>query len=487
MPLAGCLAGGEFDGAVRNLAGTGTFRGARLAFVHDGISPEQRYRYAVALDGDLVKVLQDGEFEGRIESIPPGVHRIEVLPIREDVRRIPDMHGHDYGRRAFVRWDRNTEPDVRSYRVERLIGATWTPEGTVSIVDLFARYCVAPDAGTGSGKLTLSGGWSGDAVNAEYTIEIVTEVAMTGAGELRHNLRGDWETVPFVPGVPVYLPFGVVLLLEGLPAAFDDGDTWTFFVGPRNWFASGDLEEGTHSFRVIALDAAGNESDPSDTVNVAIIYAPGDVTNIAAEMDSGDVVLSWTLPPDGDLNAVLIYSNFSLMFGTLGELVIETGAWAVLAANATGHTFTPAVPGVWRFYVRTRDTAGRLSESIELVEIDTTGIPADVELREPEQVLVTATAGGTFALSWEYPIPGDVTEFHIYRNEDPEAPEFDTPVAVVAYPALTATGLVPESASVWYTVRASDGTYETANVDLHEGVPDDEAPDAPENPLGVPN
>jgi len=61
------------------------------------------------------------------------------------------------------------------------------------------------------------------------------------------------------------------------------------------------LADGTWTFTVVSYDAAGNATTPpAAEASVALAGTPRPPTNAAAEDDSGDVKLTWTLSADDD-------------------------------------------------------------------------------------------------------------------------------------------------------------------------------------------
>lgn len=484
------IAASRYDGYIAGLRASSTFGGLRFSFRHVGIVEEQRFRYAVVLDGELTMLLQDAEFNGRIDGVTPGVHRLEIIPLRDDVRRIPDFHGHQYGRKAFLVWPSVADEDLRGYQIFGDGGSGTvdydTPLATVSRMVVTPRWGSPPDTGTGVGRLTVGGIWTRDAINKTF------HVRASGPGKFQHDIAGDWSSeLEWLPQLSNYLPGGIVVAFEDLATAYEAGDSWEIKVGPISYWGGGELPEGTYLFAVKSLDAAGNASADATTERaIVIIHKPNDVTGASVEFAAGDIGLAWTLPADDDLASILIYSNFSRLFGRLQESVIETGPWMELAGDETDYVFTPAVAGVWQFVIRTKDVAGRISESIKIVDVDTTGLPDGVQLNVPENVIVTPIADGLLRVTWSYAISGglDASSFAIYRNTDPEAPVFDDPEDVVIWELLEAQGeiitlsqdLGPETTPVYFTVRArSAGGLETSNTDLHLGTPDAGPPATP--------
>jgi hypothetical protein len=318
-------------------------------------------------------------------------------------------------------------------------------------------------------------------------------------GRFRHDVLGAWSAWQALPaaGGESLLSYGVRVRFDDAPGAYDDGDEFAIEVGPPREWDSEELAEGTWRFAVTARDAAGNESAALDAVELEIIHLPDPVSGLTVSWDGDEVALSWT-PPAG-IAAVDIYSNYSLDFEALQPGIIEEWPWVSEGGSATDHVFVPAVDGLWRFYVRTRDSAGRRSESVEAVEASTTAPPTGVALTDPVVLAVVPTAGGTFRVVWMYILEGgqDVATFRVYANADAGAPVFVTPAATVNATTLglgrfgvaeieAATGAF--GGPRWFTVRAVDGDgNETNNVDLTMGVPDATAPALAGELLGVTN
>ncbi len=496
MMLAGELAAGgaSLDGTIEGVEVRVENGGVVVSWEHVGVDGEETgHRIVVTLDGDVVAALPAGSTSYSFAGLDDGEHRVDVYLVREETIGLPDFHGTDYGRRAWLSWPASTSSDCRGYAIYTNGGTgTVDTDEAVAVVDeigVHERWAAGPDSGTGTGRVTILGSWRGVDVNATYSVKIVE------GQKFQHNLSGSWSTAQaFVEGGTYDLGNGALVRFESAASLYDVDDTWTFRVGPPVSWLSGELAEGTHQFQVAARDAAGNESSLLAAVDVVIIHRPGAVSGLAATWDGTEITLAWTLPDDEDLAAVRIYSNESLMFGTLADRVIESGPWSVEAADATGKTFTPSVDGVWRFLVRTVDTAGRESDSAEIVTVDTSDIGSAVALRVPEAVTVTPIAGGKVLVEWNYPTEdgGDLEHFNVYVGET-DPPSFtsatdtveasDEPGPIVAYSwksdVLAGTRYI--------VVRASDGEVETQNTIAVEAVPDADAPSLSGTITGVAN
>lgn len=485
--LAGEVIAGEglADGVIADVRVIASNGGAHVTWEHNEVT-DSDHRLAVTLDGDLVAVLPAGSDSIDLTAIADGEHRIEIHAIRAEATAIPDLHGADYGKTAFIKWPASSSGDLASYKVYQ------DSEHVATLDDIIVHgsYGSGPTSGTGTGRVSIYGAWTGATpTNGTFAVKV------TSAGYFSHNMSGSWSTPrTFAENGSYELTSGVVVRFESPATSYDTDDQFSFQVGPPVSYRSDELDEGSHTFTVSAVDAAGNESATLTAITIETIYRPGDVTSLDASWDGTQIALSWALPSDGDLAAVLIYSNYSNLFATLQDDVIETGAWTSKASDATGHTFTPPASGTWKFYVRTMDTSGRISDNVEMLTVDTTAISDALTLSTPEAVTVTPIAGGKLRVSWQYPwtTSDDCTEFRIYLNADEENPVFTTPTDTSA---ATNTGTITEYSwdsdvlpgTRWATVRASDGTNETANTDLTEGEPDATAPTLSGSLGGTPN
>lgn len=107
------IGGGGLDGEVVDQRAVVTAAGADLSFVHDGVGPDTGHVLAVALDGELFAVVPSSAGVEQVVSFPAtigdGEHRVDVVPVRGEARRVQDLHGAAYGRRVYLRWQPGVE------------------------------------------------------------------------------------------------------------------------------------------------------------------------------------------------------------------------------------------------------------------------------------------------------------------------------------------------------------------------------------------
>jgi hypothetical protein len=435
---------------------------------------------AVVVDGVIEALLPAGETEYTTGELSPGSHRIDVIPLPAEPEVLPRFFADEFGRRVFLSWPASSSADCVEYRIFTNGGSGSIdysePFAVVSDVNVDALRSALPSSGSGSGRVSIYGRWTGATVNDSFTVEVKSD------GTFRHDLSGSFTGwVPFSRGQEYGLGNGLYCVVEDLSSLYSaGGDSWAFRVGPETRWLSGELAEGSWSWNVRAVDGAGNESGSLTGIVVVVSHRPEPVGNLVGTWNGTQIALSWDEVEGAE--GYHIYSNYSLDTGVLGELVIEGGAWEDVGSSP--HSFSPPADGVWRFYVRAYDANDLESDDITLVTVDTTAVETAVALNVPELVSVVPIAGGKFLVSWNYPVDGggDVTDFLVLTSADDESVSY-TLRATVEAGALPVGGVasyVWESGvfadEVFFTVRATDGDNETVEEQLVLGVPDGDAP-----------
>lgn len=474
--------GGALLGRVAGLEGRATVAGIDLRWVHEGAPVDFDGTLAVGVDGELSARLAAGESALALGWLETGGHRIDVLPLGSDVVTPPDLHGAPYGSRAWVTWTPSADADLAGYRVYWDAGTGTVdleePIAEVDDVVVQARPWSRATSGTGTGRVSVRGDWTGSIVNKTCQIEI------RAGGKFRHNVSGAWSAErSIVKGRGYVLHNGVLVTFHDDAADYDEGDEHDFRIGPKAGWNSGELEGGTYLFAVAPVDSAGNEGTATAAARVRIVRLPEEVSELAASWDGSDVDLSWTLPT-GTFAAVHVYSNYSNDFGRLEGGVIEAAPWATLAGDATSHSFTPGVNGTWRFVVRVEDSEGRISDSIAAVSVDTTAAAEGAGIGVPFDVTVTPAAGGTFVVAWAYAwqASDELDHFDVYVHESETgtfAAAADTVVPTRGTEPIWRGSWTSPSypAARWFTVRAVNGEeVDSGNTDTTGGTPDAAAP-----------
>ena len=201
-----------------------------------------------------------------------------------------------------------------------------------------------------------------------------------------------------------------------------------------SWTDSNVTAPNSYDYIVLALDAAGNVSDPSNTASATVpdTEKPGAPANLSATATASRVDLAWDA--SGDNVAVTGYRVYRD-----GALAAELGAvttYSDSSVTAPGHDYV----------VRALDAAGNLSDASNVA---TATVPDAQKPSVPGNLRATAAGPNQVNLAWD--ASGDnigVTGYRIYRNTAPIA----TIGAVTTWSDTGTAG----STSYAYVVRALD-------------------------------
>lgn len=417
--------------------------------------------FALYLDGRLVRtVAQGGPLESAVTGLVGDSHDMTVVPV--PYGETPAARHYDLlGDRAVLDWEPATDAGVVAYAVLWDAGEGGDPEtvlATTTRIECRRAAGIGPDTGTGMGRADLAGDYNGTAaINAAGTIEI------DGAGVLSWALAGASGTVDFDSGETISLPLGVRVTMLDAPTAYEVGDVWNLSVGPSISFVSEALAPGVYRFAVAAQDAAGNQSDPSGAVVVAVATVPGPVTGVALTWDSEANALTATWTDPAALDTVEVYSNFDGTLDDFVDHVHETGAAASIAAGTEAVTFTfpEDAAGVLRFYLRPV-LLGIERPDLGMQTFNVPPLALDLGLVLGAPFLLAATAGpaGVVVVTWAYGFRDgdDCSGFDVWIVSG--AVDYtDPPTATVL--ATTGEGF-PASAYTYTSGALSAGTYTVA-------------------------
>ena len=223
----------------------------------------------------------------------------------------------------------------------------------------------------------------------------------------------------------------------------------------------------TYTYTVTAADAAGHESDASNSASASTgdNVAPSKPTGLSASAVSGiQINLSWTASSDNvGVTAYRIYRDGS------------ANPVATVNAPATSYNDTGLTPATaYTYTVKAVDAAGNASDASDPASATTLDTVAP---SKPAGLSATAVSGTQINLSWTASTDNvGVTAYRIFRNGS------INPVATVNAPATTYndTGLNPGTAYT-YTVKAADaaGNASVASDPASATTLDTIAPTAP--------
>jgi len=166
---------------------------------------------------------------------------------------------------------------------------------------------------------------------------------------------------------------------------------------PKSYSGLGD---GDHTFRVQAVDAAGNaDSTPvSYTWHISGVGGatvdhtpPGNVRGLRQRVGYGSLRLSWSPPPDADFDHIGIFLSTSAR--TPARVAVYQGSASVYTAKHFRNGF------YYRYMIVSYDRAGNASPGISAVVSASAllRIPADgARVRRPPRLLWAVTPGATF-------------------------------------------------------------------------------------------
>jgi fibronectin type 3 domain-containing protein len=226
-------------------------------------------------------------------------------------------------------------------------------------------------------------------------------------------------------------------------------------VTGSTWSDSGVSAGTTHTYAVVARDAAGNSSPPSNTVSATVPAAAAlgpPTALLAAQLPTaGQVGLTWSPPTTGTAVSYDISRDGS---------PLATGVTARAFTDTTAPDSTAAT-----YDVTARDSAGSTATVTIALTADWTA-PTP-----PTSLAATARTASAVSLSWAASLDAvGVATYTVTRADSSGA---TTQVAVLAGSAPTSVadqGLAP-GATYTYTVTARDAVGNAAAADVSTTLP----------------
>lgn len=469
ITMAGCQFphGAAICGTVRNVqAREGWGDSVLVTFDLEACLPDEVI-VVVYVDGLPVQALAPGVREAILTGLVADA-RLDLVPMPADTARYVRRVGDWSGARAFASWNAVTADDVRAYRLYWDAGdpeaEVTTLAAEVTAIEVDAIAIAAPTTGSCTGRIRFGGVWqSGTSVNGWLTVTI------TGTGTASWALGTESGTITFAQGQVVRLANGAeVGFLHGA-TAYITGCVFRTWVGVRTWWQSAVVSDGTYRFKVAAVDAANNEATATAVWSLAIEVAPVGATGktISWTEATRTITLAWTNPVGGDFARAEVYSNWNVVTGELEASVIE-GA-PLWYGSAQTWSIAGAVDGNWKFYVRVRDTAGRLEDNVELLSLTVPYVPP--AMGTPQYLRATALGAGTWRMTWDYArsTSDPVTAFRLFVVAEGDPWDYDVVAGSVTVGA-EATPNVHEwtkdldlsgyaGTTVWVRVRGWNGSF----------------------------
>jgi fibronectin type 3 domain-containing protein len=215
-------------------------------------------------------------------------------------------------------------------------------------------------------------------------------------------------------------------------------DTLLASIGPATSYSDNSVVPGvTYSYHVIALDAAANASDPSNTASAMVNpvdnqkpTAPG---NLAATLNGTNRVdLSWQPSSDN--------------VGVTGYNVYRDGTIITTTDGTTSYTDGPLDAGTYQYEVRALDAAGNLSNPSNTATVT---VPDTQKPTAPQNLTATANGSSQVDLSWQAATDNvGVTGYRVFRGT--------TQIATLGPSATSYSDTGLSSGTYQYTVNAVD-------------------------------
>ncbi len=247
-----------------------------------------------------------------------------------------------------------------------------------------------------------------------------------------------------------------------------EGTTVIGTVSGTTFDVTGLTPATSYTFTVIAKDAAGNESAPSNAANVTTLLPPDtEAPTVPSNLSAANITmfsldLSWTASTDNvGVTGYDVYEGVGLIGSTATTTFSVTGL-----SPATLYTFT----------VVAKDAAG--NESAPSAPLDVTTMSDTIAPSAPTNLIASNTTQTTTDLTWDPSSDNvGVTGYDVYEGV--------TVIGSTAGTLFNVTGLSPAS-SYTFTIVARDAAgnesapSNAANVSTLD-PPDTEAPTTPTN------
>ncbi|HEY9309390.1 MAG TPA: DNRLRE domain-containing protein [Microbacterium sp.] len=298
-----------------------------------------------------------------------------------------------------VSWTASTDNTrVLEYRVYRSTSADFTPDADsfLATTATTSYHEDAPALGTYYYRVTAVDGAENESLPSAPRQLLVTDIdAPTAPASPAATQSGaNGATVTWAPSADNVDVIDYAVY-RGDAAGFAIADGTLVGTVSGTSFSESGLSAGAHYYRVIARDAAGNASQPSDTAMVTII--PPDVTapsapgGFTATLSSGtNVTLSWNASTDdrGVSSYVLYRSLVADFTPSAGNRIAEV--------TTPGHVDTGRAAGTWYYKVTAQDAAGNVSApSSASVTIQPPSQAVEVTLVPTEDAMVAQAAPTT--------------------------------------------------------------------------------------------
>jgi len=253
---------------------------------------------------------------------------------------------------------------------------------------------------------------------------------------------------------------------RGTSAGFSPDESNVLATGVTGTaYADGDVVEGSWYYKLIAYDAAGNESAASEAAAVEVVapdvIAPTVPGTPSAVLNGADVQLTW----DASTDAVGV-TGYTVYRGTSAGFTANAAS-RIADVAATAYTDAARPPGTWFYKVTARDAAGNVSSATAATSITVVApaVPVVVTVTPTDDAMAAQNAattqyGTTNQLSTRLGGAGSIETF--IRVDVPAAPA-GTQLTDVQLNVRTSNDVTAHSTDT-HEVRLISGTWNEATI-----------------------
>ncbi len=217
-------------------------------------------------------------------------------------------------------------------------------------------------------------------------------------------------------------------------------------------FTQTGMTEGTWFYEVVATDAAGNKSLPSDAQflivsDVTAPAAPGNPSVVSTTASSAEI--SWPASSSADVIQYVVHRSQTSGFTPSASTEV-----AYVSSPDTGLLDSELAPGSYFYRVVARDAAGNVSPVTAQVQ----AVVVDNDPPSVPGAVTIAVTGSTATVQWDASVDsgaGGIAGYDVYRSADPAF----QPSAATLLGSTTGTSLVDPAAlegTSYYRVVARD-------------------------------
>jgi large repetitive protein len=293
---------------------------------------------------------------------------------------VPDVSTAVAGSNVTLSWPASTDNvAVAGYTVHRGTSAGFVADASSRIADVSTTSYA--DLGRGAGTwfykvVAYDAAGNRSAPSAASSATVADTTAPTVPGSVQATQSGDSQVAVTWTASTDDVAVAQYRIHRGTTAGFTVGAGSLVGTSATASFTDTPPAAGTYFYRVVARDAAGNDSDPSAAASVSLggvdTVAPTVPASLESSVSGASVSLSWTASTDN--TAVTGYRVYR------GATAGFTPAAGNRVGTPAGSSYTDVAPVGTHFYkVEAVDAAGNVSAASAAVRADVSGTEVVLE------------------------------------------------------------------------------------------------------------